>query len=42
MLDEQLIPSVIDARYRAYLEQLRAEVAQHLANAERIQDSLAG
>lgn len=42
MLDEQLIPSADDPRYRAYLEQLRAEVAQHLTHAERIRGNLTG
>lgn len=42
MLDEELIPSADDPQYRAYLEQLRADIQAHLANAERIQGELVG
>jgi putative membrane protein len=42
MLDQQLIPSAQDPQYRAYLEQLRADIEAHLASAERIQSDLVG
>lgn len=42
MLDQELIPSVQDPQYRAYLEQLRGDIEAHLTNAERIQSDLVG
>lgn len=42
MLDDQLIPNAQDPQFRAFLEQLRGDVAAHLANAQRIRGELAG
>src|SRR5690606_7829811 len=42
MLDEDLIPNAEDPQYRADLEQLRADIEAHLANAQRIQGELVG
>lgn len=42
LLDEKLIPSAQDPAYRAYLERVRSEVAQHLATAEQIEARTVG
>ncbi len=42
MLDQKLIPNASDPAYRAYLEQLRGDLQQHLANALQLQSAEMG
>jgi putative membrane protein len=42
LIDQQLLPNASDPAYRAYLEQLRGHLQQHLSQAQQVQSAAMG